>query len=231
MRKILSKIKLRLARRLAVSEGYLLHPVRQGNFLSILNDLWGNEKSEKNWKSINGKDDPIPWFTYPSIEYISQLDLKGKSVLEWGIGNSTLFFSKRSLHIDSVEHNEEWFKKIKGQLPSNATAYLVSESEYSTFPLTLNKKYDIIIVDGIRRKECLENAINLLTEDGIIIYDNSDRNPQDCEMMRNKGFIEVDFHGFGPIVNFTTTTTIFFSRKFSFSPLTVQPLIPLGGGY
>lgn len=228
---LIRKVKLRIARRFAHSEGYRLHPIQQNNFLKILNDFWGNEASTQTKQSINGKREPIPWFTYPSIEYLSQIDLKDKSILEWGIGNSTLFFSSRCLSIDSVEHNDEWFNKISNQLPTNSTGHLVTKEEYANFPFTLNRKFDLIIVDGINRKECLESAVKLVNENGMIIFDNSDRNPEYCKMMRNNGFIEVDFHGFGPIVNFTTTTTIFFQRGFNFTPLSIQPVVPFGGGY
>lgn len=227
----LSKIKLHLLKKLLKSEGFQIHPQRQVNLLTILNDFWGNEKSAKFWSSINGNNEPIPWFTYPCIEYISQLDLKDKIVLEWGMGNSTLFFSKRCKTIDSIEHNVEWFNKIREKLSPNSFGHLVTEDEYSKFPFTLKKKFDLIIVDGIKRKACLENAVDLVIDNGIIIFDNSDRNPEYCKLMREKGFLQVDFHGFGPIVNFTTSTTIFFKRDFDFQPLTVQPVIPLGGGY
>lgn len=229
--RLISKIKLQFAKALIKSEGFFAIPEREKNILRILNECWGNEKSARIWSSINGATEPIPWFTYPSIEYISQLDLSNKKVLEWGMGNSTLFFSKRCLSIDSIEHNTEWFNKIKNQLRGNSFAHLVKEEQYANFPLDLKKDFDLIIVDGILRKECLETAVELVSNNGLIVFDNSDRNPEYCKAMRDKDFIQVDFHGFGPIVNFTTTTTMFFRREFDFSPTSIQPVIPFGGGY
>ncbi|CAN5336952.1 hypothetical protein BH11BAC5_BH11BAC5_30010 [soil metagenome] len=200
-------------------------------FIKILDDGYGNINSFANKKSVDSKNEPIPWFTYPSIEFLNQLDLKESVILEWGIGNSTLYFAKRCKEILSIEHNQEWFNLITPQLPENAKDYLVEENEYSVFPLSLNRNFDIIIVDGIKRFECLKSAVKILKDGGMLIFDNADRNPEYCEFLRNQNLIEIDFHGFGPIVNFTTTTSIFLTRTVDFKPKTIQPLIPIGGGY
>ena len=39
---------------------------------------------------VNENNEPIPWFTYPSIQYLDQLDLSEKTIFEWGSGNSSL---------------------------------------------------------------------------------------------------------------------------------------------
>lgn len=215
--------------------GIGLHRVRkndfQQNFIRILDEGLGNKKSYMAQKPINASGEPIPWFTYPSIEYLSQLDLSEMTILEWGIGNSTLFFSKRCKEIISIEHNNDWYNLITQQLPINSKGYLVSEIEYAKYPILLNQKFDVIIVDGINRFECLKTAIELLKRDGFIIFDNSDRNPEFCDFLRKQNLIQIDFHGFGPIVNFTTTTSIFLTRTVNLKPLSFQPLIPIGGGY
>ncbi len=59
----------------------------------------------------------------------------------------------------------------------------------------------------------------------MIILDNSDWYKNTAKLLRDKlDLIEVDFHGFGPINNYTWTTSIFFSRNFRFSPINdIQP--------
>lgn len=205
---------------------------RVSQILEIMDKGHGNINSFNLKKSINSKNEPIPWFTYPAIEYLSQLDYSDCLILEWGLGNSTLFFAERCKHILSIEHNPEWYHSIVPLLPENATGVLVSETEYSTYPKFLQiPKYDIIIIDGINRDACIDTAIDLINEGGMIILDNSDRNPEYCQKLREYGLIEVDFHGFGPIVSFTTTTSIFLDRHFNLCPQTIQPKIPIGGGY
>lgn len=50
---------------------------------------------------------------------------------------------------------------------------------------------------------------------GMIIFDNSDWYPRSIEFLRNNlNWIEVDFHGFGPINDYSWTTTIFIKPSF-----------------
>ncbi len=198
--------------------------------IEILN-LLGQERSIIEQQSIDKDGNPIPWFTYPAIEYLSQLDLSEYSILEWGCGNSTKFFARRCHSIISMEHNKEWYDRIEGELPANSKLMLVPEADYPEAPLNLSQQFDLIIVDGIKRHECLLTAIQLIKPTGFILFDNSDRNPDYCAELRAKGFLEIDFHGFGPQVQFTTTTSLFFSTASTIKALGNMPKIPVGGGY
>ncbi|MEO5911171.1 MAG: hypothetical protein ABIP95_09810 [Pelobium sp.] len=199
--------------------------------LNILEENHGHFKSLKSKSCVNSNDEPIPWFTYPAIEYISQLNLTEKNILEWGSGNSSLFFSKISKTITSIEDNEDWYNKVSHNKRPNHEIILSNADNYASIPLTLGKKFDIIIIDGIRRDECAKVALEVLEEGGLIIYDNSDRDPEVCGFLRNADLIQVDMHGFGPINNYTWTTSYFFSRKFNFQPIDNQPRLSIGGGF
>ena len=204
---------------------------RAVHFLNILDKGLGHKKSFDTQKPISAGGEPFPWFTYPAIEYLKQLDFRDLIILEWGIGNSTKFFASRCKEIYTIEHNENWFTLIKEELPSNAKPILVTEEDYVLMAVKTNQKFDLIIIDGIKRDECIKAAKQLLKQSGIIIFDNSDRNPELCEILRNQHFLQVDFHGFGPINLYSWTTTIFFSRESNIQPISIQPLIPAGGGY
>lgn len=204
---------------------------RVAEIMNILDKEHGHSRSVAEKKPVDAEGKPLPWFTYPAIEYLSQLDLGNFKILEWGIGNSSLFFSGKCKEIFSIEHNEDWFTLIKNELPANAHAFLVTEDQYLQKPKELNIDFDLIIVDGIQREGCLNVAMDILKENGIIIFDNSDRNPELCEKLRSRGMLQVDFHGFGPINLYTWTTSVFFSRSSNINPLTDQPLISKGGGY
>jgi hypothetical protein len=228
--KLLRRIVKRIDRVLS-TEQERNSEARVKNFMRIIDKGHGNIKSLTTKKPVNAEGKPIPWFTYPAIEYLNQLDFTRSSILEWGVGNSTLYFANRCKSIVSIEHNKEWYNTIAKDLPVNAKVLLVDENEYATKPHQFSSKFDIIIVDGIKRFDCIKTSVDILKEGGIIIFDNSDRNPEYCQFLRGKNLIQIDFHGFGPIVNFTTTTSIFITRDADFRPLTIQPLVPIGGGY
>ncbi len=196
----------------------------------LLEKDYGHYNSKVLKKSINALNEPIPWFTYPAIDFIKQLDLKTKVMLEWGSGNSSLFFSTRVKLLYSIEHNEVWFKEVRDFKIMNHTL-VFANSDYAIKPNEFSRKFDIILIDGIDRELCSKEAVKYLNIGGMIILDNSERHPNIAEDFRDLGFIEFDFHGFGPINEYTWTTSIFVDRDYCFKPLTIQPTIPIGGGF
>ena len=82
-----------------------------------------------------------------------------------------------------------------------------------------NRSYDLIVIDGKRRRSCAESAIPCLKESGMILLDNSDWYPKSAALMRDAGFIQIDFHGYGPINNYTWTTSLFLRRDVKIKPL------------
>lgn len=176
----------------------------------------------------DGKD--IPWYTYPAIEYLKQFDYSGKTVFEYGSGSSSRWWSEMCEKIISVEHDDKWFKAADSSKKNNQEIHLCqTKEEYISAIAAPKLAYDIIIVDGIYRKECAEEAIKYLKTGGMIIFDNSDWCPSCCKFLRSNGLIEVDFFGFGPINHYTWCTSLFFSREANFAPINDrQPRHPIG---
>jgi len=78
----------------------------------ILCFSYGHLNSVSKKRSIDAGGEPIPWYTYPAIEYIKQLDFRYKSVFEYGAGNSTIFWSRIADHAVSVEDDEIWHETV-----------------------------------------------------------------------------------------------------------------------
>ncbi len=197
---------------------------------SILEFDYGHLLSKQKHQSIDANQHPLPWFTYPAIEYFKQLDLSQKTMLEWGAGNSSLFFAERVKHLYSIEHNKEWFEEVNHHKIPNQTL-VWADRDYANKPSEIISKVDIVLIDGIEREACAFATIPILNKGGMIILDNSDRHPDLAAYFREQGFIEVDFHGLGPINDYTWTTSIFLDRQIDIKPITIQPTIPIGGGY
>lgn len=195
------------------------HPKQLSALLSLkefgyLNDVgWFNAFSLE--EPVDKKKQPIPWFTYPCIDFLSQRLNINLNVFEFGSGNSTLFFAKKVKSIYSVEHNTEWFNKINTSLPDNSKLTHVESNSSDQYiePFKMGEeKFDIIIVDGIFRNECLIESINRLTEQGIIILDDSERNDyaKGISFLVNASFKRIDFVGIAPGLLYSKTTTIFY---------------------
>lgn len=198
----------------------------------VLSNQYGQFSSIKKWSCIDKANNPIPWYTYPTIEYLSNLDFSDKVILEWGGGQSSLFWAKRCKKLVTIESNPDWFKIIAEKKMKNQDVYLKtsivskdSVENYGLFPQTLECQFDVIIVDGATidgkttRPICLNTAMKIIKNNGMIIFDNSDWYPDTCYILRKHGFIQIDFHGFAPINTYTHTTSLFLTREFNFQPL------------
>ena len=71
--------------------------------------------------------------------------------------------------------------------------------------------FDIIVIDGSHRFECTLEALKFIKKDGLILLDNSDRieEHRSGKLLRENGFIQIDFSGFGPINGYCWTTSVF----------------------
>ena len=202
-----------------------------GKNYSILRDEYGQWNSFWNSKCLDKDGNFVPWFTYPAIEYIKQLDLSDKRVLEYGSGFSTMFWAKRTKSVVSIEDDKAWYEKLKPQLPANVNyIHVNNEQEYVGAVAKLEGQFDIIINDGIYRLSCAKASRPKLADGGIVILDNSDWCAQACAYYRDSDLIEVDMAGFTPLNAYPMTTSFFFSRSVKLKPAhDHQPVLAVGG--
>lgn len=142
-----------------------------------------------------------PWWTYHAIEFVDEhLANMGHQamVFEYGSGASTLWLAKRCQSLISIEHDAQWYQQIAQHTNNNKNILLLhlppnilqvnKPSFYSSdkqpfldfqsYVESINKferQFDIIIIDGRCRPQCLSFAIEKLNKNGIIVFDNSNR--------------------------------------------------------
>lgn len=176
--------------------------------------------------AVSSNRAPIPWFTYPAIEYLEGLDLTQYAVFEFGGGNSTRYWSHRAKSVVAIEQDAQWAAHLKTRLLSNAQVWHVSSlDEYPTSILSTDERYDLIIIDGARRFECAQAAPDRLRPGGVIILDDADDHVEAAQVLREANLIEVDFAGFSPIISYTKTTSFFLHPEFRPTPrLNALPL-------
>lgn len=202
-------------------------------FIEMWRKEFAIERSIDEKLCIDRDGNPIPWYTYPAIEYLSQYDYRDKKIFEYGCGYSSMFWAQRAVKVVSVEDNQQWYNKWKAKF-SQANLEIRQRDEntvYENAILEDGEKYDVIIIDGKRRAQCAEAAVDALADGGMIILDDSDRiNTSDeyikaVAALKNFGLLQVDFYGFCPMNNYSKTTSIFFCRNFNFDSLyKVQPI-------
>lgn len=205
--------------------------------VNILANEYALKKSMKEGNCIDKEGRPIPWYTYPAIEYLKQLDFSDKRIFEFGSGNSSLYWSGVAKEIVTVENDKEWYDSRLGQKKENMKMLYRELGEgYHKSIEEENGSFDVVVIDGRLRDKCCESAIKKVAPDGLIILDNSERVGKEDEykraigILKNANLIQVDFCGFGPLNDYTWSTSFFFSRSFDFKSINhpIQPVDIIG---
>ncbi|NOG97071.1 MAG: FkbM family methyltransferase [Ignavibacteriae bacterium] len=185
-------------------------------FVSSLKEK-GWFKSFRQKQSIDKFGNPIPWFTYSSINFLETRLKTEFDVFEYGSGNSSLWFAMYCNTVTAVEHDMDWYQIVKTKIPTNINLIyydLYDEKRYVNSILEMDQEFHLIIIDGRYRNECTIKAISKLRQDGIIIFDNSDRDEytDSHKHLEKIGFSRIDFWGIGPIVTLNSCTSIFYRK-------------------
>lgn len=115
----------------------------------------------------------FPWYTKPALNFINSLNLENKIVFEYGLGSSSVWWAKKCKALYGVDSDAEYVQAVKNATDHKATVWYESTlNEYIGKPLQLGLKFDIIIIDGVHREDCVKPALECLKKKGIIIYDN-----------------------------------------------------------
>jgi hypothetical protein len=180
-------------------------------------------------RPVDPEGSPTPWFTYGAIAYLAQFDLADRDVFEFGSGNSTLFWQSRARSVVSVEDDPVWYREIQAQIDHTRVDHRLITSPHDYVTSVSTRTFDIIVIDGSHREQCVAPAIAALRSGGMIILDNADWFPDQAQRLREEDLIEVDFTGFGPINRYTSTTSLFLRRDVQLRPIGVQPRVGRGG--
>ena len=153
--------------------------------------------------------EPIPWFTYAAIDFLER-ELSGReAVFEYGGGQSTLWWAKRTRRVAAVDHDPAFGALITPQLPANATFRVVPEND--SLPPDLQRFVPELppLVDpertvqtyrgGQLNQAFLHYALSVLAEPrgtfDIVVVDGMARTPSTWAAIRHftgRGFIVFD---------------------------------------
>lgn len=99
--------------------------------------------------------------------------------LEWGSGNSTIYFPNRHAlaHWVSIEHDPEYAKYVVAHAdPRKATVFTTSETPaYYGCVYPYEGMFDFILIDGILREECVKTALKIAKKDAIVLLHDAER--------------------------------------------------------
>jgi hypothetical protein len=184
----------------------------------------GHFRSSLRAASVDRNGEPLPWYSYPSIDFLRVRDFSRQRVLEFGAGHSTLWWATRAATLLSIEEDPSWAEKLRPRLPANAQVHLASMASAEACLADVRRilegrgPFDVIVIDGLYRQELVPVAVRALAEGGIIVCDNSEGYGF-REAFLSHGMSRVDFYGMAPGVILDHCTSIYFRNgAFAFDP-------------
>ncbi len=179
----------------------------------------GYTKSFLHQKPINKNGDFLPWMNYTIVHFLQERLHKNISIFEFGSGFSSVFYAQKCKQVFSLEYNLQWKQKVEELFAenkiTNATVFYneVNEEYAKAIKKFLpEQKFELIIVDGRQRVNCAKESFDFLTENGVLLLDDSAREKYQevFSFYKDKGFKEITFCGIKPTGYKNDCTTIFY---------------------
>jgi len=170
-----------------------------------------------------------PWWTYGAIDVVDEwlASREHTRAFEWGAGSSTLWLENRVDELTSVEHDAEFAAMVGSAVSSNVNLLMIppepSENpkvasgqrdhpglDFTKYVDAINSvdgDFDLIGIDGRARPECLYAAIGRLSSDGIIVFDNSDRDRY-AASLATPGLSVETYRGWAPALPIKSSTSL-----------------------
>jgi hypothetical protein len=158
--------------------------------------------------SVDRHGRALPWLTYPAIDWLDSALSRDDRVFEFGMGGSTVWMAERVKSVTSVDENPEWVARFKlppnvqitVAIPRGDSRYAEEGDPYVAAIEAAGLRFDVVLVDGHSRLSCTEAAHRTFADDGLIIFDNSDKPmyAPALKILGDLGYLRIDFAGTRP---------------------------------
>jgi hypothetical protein len=177
----------------------------------------GHWKSSLRMSPCSSSGAPVPGYTYPAIDFLAQRNFEDRNILEFGGGQSTLWWSIRARSVLTIEDNSDWYAWLSSQVGSNVALHHLPFITSPMETIAAVKKvidshrtriFDVIVVDGHLRRAATDLAFSYLVPGGALLIDDSDKYGYD--QIKNHNCLRIDFFGFAPGVMLRRCTSLVF---------------------
>lgn len=175
----------------------------------------------------------VPWWTFRSTDLVEKhlAERPGARVFEWGSGASTAWLSRRAGSVTTVEHDAAWAEIVRPVLRTNAQVRVVeptpstgapdevpsskdgfADLDFAAYVGALDETagaFDLIVVDGRAREACFAKAVTRLAPDGVLVFDNVDRERYRAAIAASPVPVRVEWtRGLTPALPYPTRTAL-----------------------
>ncbi|PCJ66100.1 MAG: hypothetical protein COA58_08490 [Bacteroidetes bacterium] len=165
---------------------------------------------------------PIPFIVFDAITKLDTILSPKDKVLEFGSGNSTLWFLEKQCRITSFEHSLTWYNLLNDHVNSsrydedtlNHFSYHLSENEttWKSIEEMDDESFDMVLVDGANefnnRNKCIDKSLSKLKTGGWMVLDNSDHpNNWPGGLYMDSKYERIRFTGFAAMGSYVSQTS------------------------
>ena len=130
-------------------------------------------------KRLFGYRPPVPMISYRGRQAIEKILRPDSRMVEFGSGQSTLWFAVRVGNLLSIEDDAGWFAHVQRELATrsipNVRHELRTVDTYADLSSIENGSLDFALVDGRDRAACIHAILPKLKVGGWLYLDNSDK--------------------------------------------------------
>lgn len=158
----------------------------------------------------------IPWMNYAIVALLDERLSSDMRLFEYGSGYSTLYYAARVASVLSVEYDAAWFDDISRFAPQNVHILFRPQDVDGTYCRTITERpesrYDLVVVDGRDRANCVIQSLPHLSERGVLLLDDSERPRYQpaIDWAVSQGFKRLDFNGIKPAGFEMVRTTVLY---------------------
>jgi len=129
-------------------------------------------------------EEGLPWLRPGATKFFEERLPKEATVLEWGMGASTVWFAKNGYYVISCELNLDWWFSVSDRLyKEKCRTHAVLKDfhadgieKYADWILEAeDETFDLVLIDGRNRCRCLGNVRSKVKIGGMLCLDNSER--------------------------------------------------------
>ncbi len=179
----------------------------------------------------------VPWWTYRAIDAVDAwLAVRPHPirVFEYGSGASTLWLARRADEVHSVEHDRAFADRmapasaaheglelrvveaVPAERPAVGSAKEgCSGLDFSAYVAAIDDVdgvFDLVVIDGRAREECLRRSAPRLADAGLIVFDNT-RRRRYRQAIADSGLVERRFRGLTPTLPYPEQTSLLTTRR------------------
>lgn len=102
---------------------------------------------------------PLPHYTIGAIRWLQEQVRGIDVIIEWGAGNSTIWYSQFGCRLWAIEHDKHWKELLcrlteEKKITNITIIEALDKHSYVSPPHVPFEKADLIVIDGLHRNEC-----------------------------------------------------------------------------